>query len=417
MDVGADLDHLFRREAGKMTSALTRLFGWHRLALVEDVVHDALCRALEQWKFGNIPENPSAWLMSAAKNRAIDLLRRERTARDAAPDLTHALSTEWTLVPTVEEIFRDDVVRDEMLRMMFACCHAGLPEETHVALILNLLSGFGVHEIASAFFVSPAAMEKRLQRGKQVLSQSGALAEVTAERVEAHLPSVHGALYLLFNEGYHGSHAIETVRVELCAEAIRLTMLLVEHEATAVPTTHALLGLMCLVAARMPGRVDAAGDLVSLAEQDRTRWDSRLIERGLAALDASAAGDELTPFHVEAAIASIHTTAERHRDTDFARIVGLYDVLMKLRPSPVVALSRAIALGEVEGPERALQALESIDGRERLDAYPFYAAAMGEQLLRANQRERARERFRQALAAARSPSEIRFLEARITACT
>jgi RNA polymerase sigma-70 factor (ECF subfamily) len=418
------LDHLFRRESGRMTSALTRLFGLHNLPLVQDVVNDALCRALEVWKYRGLPDNPSAWLMAAARNRAIDVLRRERTARTFAPDLTALLSTEWTLVPTVGELFGEEALRDEQLRMMFACCHARLPEETQVALILNLLGGFSMSEVAAAFLVSEAALEKRLQRGKHTLADAWAespgkqarLPEVTPDRLEAALPAVHSALYLLFNEGYHGANPEKSVRAELCGEAIRLASLLAESPVTATPETHALLALMCLCAARLPGRVGPDGELLSWSAQDRTLWDRRLIDRGLAALEASATGEKLTAFHLEAAIAYEHTSAASLAETRFARIVGLYDVLMKLRPSPVVALSRAIAIGQSEGPERALEEIARIPDAAKLASYPFFAAAIGEEELRAGHDDCARSSFQRALTLARNPAESKFLTSRIAAC-
>jgi RNA polymerase sigma-70 factor (ECF subfamily) len=410
------LGHLFRRESGRMTSALTRIFGLHNLPLVEDVVNDALCRALEVWKYRGLPDNPSAWLMAAAKNRAIDALRRERTARALAPDLAELLSTEWALVPTVGELFGEDALRDEQLRMMFACCHARLGEETQIALMLNLLGGFSTGEVAAAFFDSDAAVEKRLQRGKHVLGACGRLPEVTPERVAEALPAVQGALYLLFNEGYHGANPEHAIRAQVCGEALRLAALLAESASTATPTTHALHALLCLSAARLPGRVGPEGDLLDAGTQDRSRWDAALIRRGVDALEASAAGDVLSAYHVEAAIAYEHTTARSLAETRFARIVELYDVLVRLRPSPVVALSRAIAIGEVEGPERALEELRCIDHGGRLDRYPFFAAAMGEQALRAGRREEACASFRRAVALARNPAEARFLTRRLEAC-
>jgi RNA polymerase sigma-70 factor (ECF subfamily) len=410
-----DAGVLFRREAGRMTSALVRLFGPHNLPLAEDVVSDALVRALETWKVTGLPENPSAWLMAAAKHRAIDVLRREQRARAIAPDLAFAIESEADGERAIDDVFGDEALKDEQLRMMFACCHARLPEEARVVLMLNLLGGFGVREIAAAFLVGDAAMEKRLQRGKQVLSESPGLLEVTPARVEDGIGAVHRALYLLFNEGYHGNHPEETVRVELCAEAIRLATLLVESPATARPDSHALLALMCLSAARLPGRVDAGGDLVPLEAQDRSRWDAALVRRGVAAFEASANGDALTTYHLEAALAYSHATAPSYAATPWDRIVTLYDQLLAMAPSPVVALSRAIAIGELHGPARALAELEAIDDRERLERYPFYAAAIGEELARLGRAEDARTRFEEARGLARSPDEARFFERRIAA--
>jgi RNA polymerase sigma-70 factor (ECF subfamily) len=389
-----------------------RLFGPHNLPLVEDVVNDALLRALEVWKFHGVPENPAAWIMAAAKNRAVDVLRRERKGRDLAPEIEFSIAAEAALKPAVDAVFRDDALRDEQLRMMFACCHGRLPEEVQVALVLHLLGGFGVGEIAAAFLVGEAAMEKRIQRGKQALAESPGLLEVTPERVAEGLETVHRALYLIFNEGYHGNHPTETVRAELCAEAIRFTSLLAESPGIATPETHALLALMCFVAARLPGRLDANGDLLPLEAQDRALWDPSLARWGQRELNLSAEGDEITPYHVEAAIAAAHTLAPSHAQTPWARIVGLYETLLAMRPSPVVALSRAIAIGEAEGPERALAELAAIEDKERLARSPFYPAAVGEQILRAGRIDEARVRFQEALDVARSPAERRFLERR-----
>ena len=399
-----------------MVAVLTRIFGVHNLSLAEDVVQDALCRALEVWKFRGVPENPSAWLMAAAKNRALDVLRRERTARTFAPELGRLLESEWTLVPVVEEAFGPGALKDEVLRLMFSCCHPRLSEPAQVALVLHMLCGFGVGEIASAFFSSEAAIEKRLSRAKKVLAASKRLFDLEEADISARLTAVQRALYLLFNEGYHGASAESAVRSELCREALRLVALLIEHPLAATPATHALAALFCLHAARLPARVDAAGNLSSLFDQDRTRWDAALAAEGERLLGLAATGDELTGWHVEAAIAAVHARAATAQETDWAAIVSLYDTLMTIGPSPVVALSRAIAVAQKEGPERGLEELASIPGRERLAGYPFYFAALGELQLRCGRRELAREQFRAALAVARNPMEQRFLEQRLQAC-
>src|SRR5713226_4295619 len=229
-------DHLFRHEAGRMVASLTRVFGVHNLTLAEDAVQDAFCRAMEVWKFRGVPENPSAWLMATAKNRALDILRRQRTVRIFAPELGRLLESEWTLAPVVEELFAANVIKDNLLRMMFSCCHPRLPEEAQVALVLNILCGFSVSEIASAFVSSHAAIEKRITRAKKVLAASKRLFDVTAAAdFSERLPAVHRALYLIFNEGYHGASPESAVRADLCREAMRLTALLLEHAAAATP--------------------------------------------------------------------------------------------------------------------------------------------------------------------------------------
>ena len=400
-----------------MIAALTRIFGMHNLALAEDVVQDAFCRAVEVWKFRGMPENPSAWLMATAKNRALDVLRRQRTAHTFAPELGRLLESEWTLAPVVEEVFAPDAIKDDLLRMMFSCCHPRLAEEARVALILHILCGFSVGEVASAFMSGHAAIEKRISRGKKVLAGSKRLFDVTVPAdFSARLPAVHRALYLLFSEGYHGASTHAAVRAELCHEAMRLAAVLLEHPLGATPATYALCALMCLTAARLPARLDAAGNLNSLIDQDRSLWDRKLVLEGLRFLELSATGSELTGYHIEAAIASIHSTAPDVTATDWKTIVSLYDTLMVIQPSPIVALNRAIAVAQHEGSARGLDEIDAIAHRDRLAAYPFYSAALGELELRRGSLATAREHFRAALALARNPVERRFLEQRANAC-
>ena len=410
-------DHLFRREAGRMVATLTRIFGVHNLALAEDVVQDAFCRALEVWKFRGAPENPSAWLMATAKNRALDILRRERTARTYAPELGRLLQSEWTLAPVVEELFSPGTIQDDLLRMMFSCCHPRLPEEAQIALILHILCGFSVDEVAGAFVSSHAAMEKRIGRGKKVLARSKRLFDISSRGEFAdRLPAVQRALYLLFNEGYHGASPETAIRAELCREAIRLATLLRDYPPSSTPATYALGALMCLDAARLPARVDASGGLRSLFDQDRSRWDEELIAEGQRLLDLSATGPELTEYHVEAAIAWVHTTAHGAEDTDWQMIISLYDKLMAIRPSPIVALNRAIAVAQRDGPLRGLEEIRAIDNFDRLAGYPFYHAALGEFALRSGRHDVACEHFRTALKLARNAMERKFLEQRVATC-
>ncbi|HEV2551003.1 MAG TPA: DUF6596 domain-containing protein [Stellaceae bacterium] len=407
-------DHLFRHEAGRMVAALTRIFGIHNLALAEDVVQDAFCRALEVWRIRGMPENPSGWLMATAKNRALDVLRRERRARGFAPELGRLLESEWTLAPTVEQLFGASAIKDDMLRMTFSCCQPRLPEASRVMLVLHILCGFSVGEVAGAFVSRHAAIEKRIARAKKVLAGSQRLFDTGAPAdFSARLPAVQRALYLLFNEGYHGACAETAVRAELCREAMRLLALLIEHPLGATPASFALAALMCLDAARLPGRIGPSGDLVPLFEQDRAQWDRSLIAEGLEFLERSASGTELTEYHLEAAIASVHARARLPEETDWATIVSLYDRLLAMRRSPVVALNRAIAVAQNEGPERGLDEIRAIADRERLSAYPFYAAAQGELELRRGRREAANEHFRTAIRLARNPMERRFFERKI----
>jgi RNA polymerase sigma factor (sigma-70 family) len=412
-----NMEHLFRREAGRMVSVLTRIFGVHNLTLAEDVVQDAFCRALEVWSFRGVPENPSAWLMATAKNRALDVLRRRRTALTFEPELGRMLDSEWTLAPSMDELFEPKAIQDDVLRMMFSCCHPRLREEAQVALILHILCGFSVSEIAEAFVSPHPTIEKRITRSKKALATSKKLFDVTSpEETSQRLPAVHRALYLLFNEGYHGSSPTATIREELCREAMRLTSILLTHPQGAIPATYALAALMSLDAARMPGRVDTSGHLQTLFEQDRSQWDQRLVSEGLSLLELSAQGSALTEYHLEAAIASVHVRAARAEETDWKTIVSFYDKLLAIRRSPIVGLNRAIAIAQFEGPERGLEELGMIADRDRLVAYPFYFAALGEFELRMGRFAVARERFRAAATLARSPMERGFFNQRLKIC-
>jgi len=409
-------EHLFRHESGRMVAAVTRIFGMHNLALAEDVVQEAFCRAIEVWAFRGVPENPSAWLMRTAKNCALDVLRRERTARTFAPELGRLLESEWTLAPVIEDAFRPQAIKDDLLRMMLSCCYPQLAEEAQIALILHILCGFSVDEIASALVSTNAAIEKRISRGKKTLAKSKKLFDVTAPaEFSSRLPSVHTALYLLFNEGYHGANPEFAVRSELCREAMRLTAVLLQHPQSAIPRTYALAALMCFHAARVPARLDASGNLSSLFEQDRSAWDQQLIAEGLSFLDHSAKGSEVSEYHIEAAIASVHATARGMEDTDWVKIVSLYDSLMTIRPSPIVALNRAIAIAQRDGPERGVEEIQAITDRDRLNSYPFYWAALGEFELRTKRYGAAHGHFRSALALARNDAERHFFGQRLQA--
>jgi len=410
-------EHFFRRESGRLVSTLTRMLGVHQLALAEDAVQETLAAAVEVWAFRGVPDNPSAWLMTAARNRAISQQRRERTARRFAPEIGRQVDAEGADAgPGTAVAHLPPALRDDELRMMFTCCHPDIPEDAQVALVLSLLGGFSAREVAGAFLVSLAAMEKRLSRAKKVLAGTRELFELGARDFETRLTAVQRAVYLLFNEGYHGASPDSAVRLDLCREAMRLVALLVEHTPAATPTTQALAALMALDAARLPARVDEAGDLTELSRQDRTRWDGRLIAHGLELLEASARGDVVSEYHLEAAIAASHALAPSADETPWADIVELYDTLLRIRPSPVVALNRAVAVAEQLGPERGLEALRSIPDAQRLAAHPFYPAALGELELRTGHVLEARGHFRAAHRLARNGAERTFLDRRLAEC-
>ena len=405
------VDHLFRHEAGRMTSSLVGLLGLHNVDLAEDIVQETLCVALERWKFGRLPDRPAAWLMQVAKNRAIDHIRRERNRRKFVPALTQQLESEWSIAYTVENHLSGEV-QDDLLRMIFACCDPKISERSQIVLVLKLLCGFSTGEIAHALLSSSAAIEKQVSRGKRTL-RDGTLVDIGGEEtLRSRLPGAAAALYLLFNEGYHSAHPEHTVREELCFEAMRLTKAVAEHPKLRVPTIDALLALMCFNAARLAGRRDEAGDLVLLADQDRSAWDSSLIAQGVRWLSQASVGDALSRYHLEAAISAAHCLASSFEETDWAKIRGLYDALVAFFPDPIAKLNRAIAVAQVDGPAAGLSALDEVAAGE-LSRYPFYHAARAELLIRSGRREEGRAALEQAIASARTPAEAKLLQRKL----
>src|SRR5438034_4272226 len=307
-DVPGLVDHFFRREAGKMVSYLTRIFGLGGLDLAEDVVQDTLCRALETWSINGPPDNPSAWLMRVARNRAVDLVRRDEQFRYFAPELVYLLRLREDQ-PGETPAFEKEI-QDDQLRLMFSCCHPELSIEAQVTLILRTLCGFSVSEIAHALLASEDSIEKRLGRARKLFRLSGTFVELAnASEIPRRLEAVYQAIYLLFNEGYHASRSEQTVREDVCFEAIRLALLLSEHPEGEKPKTHALLALLCFHAARLPGRIDDDGGLIQLEIQDRSKWDRDLIGRGFLFLEKASMGNELSEYLLEAGIASLHCAA------------------------------------------------------------------------------------------------------------
>lgn len=398
---------LFRQESGRLVAMLTRFFGVGDLAVAEDVAQETLVAALQAWSQG-LPPNPSAWLFHVAKNRARDELRRRRVRRGVDDTLEpDALEAESTV---------DEDIDGDVLRMMFSCCHPALSEDTQTALILRLVCGFGTNEVALAFFSEPSAMEKRLVRAKKVLADEGRLFEPTTHaEARERAAAVMQAVYLMFDAGYHSAVAAEVVRLDVAAEAIRLAVLLADSRATAGPAAHALAALTCLHGARMPARVSPHA-LVRLEDQDRAAWDGDLVRLGMSHLAASASGSALTVFHLEAGIAAQHAMASSVETTDWPEIARLYDLLFAMKPTPVVGLSRAIARARVLGPRAGLDEILGLDGRERLDGYPFYWAALGDLALQLGEGARAATWLARGLACARTELERELFLRRIAEC-
>lgn len=410
--VGELVDHLFRREAGRITSRLARVFGARRLDLVEDAVQFALLQALEHWAFAEIPDNPHAWLTRVASNRALDTIRAERNLRSIDADDESTLSEVEALSvgdAATEKKYPSEV-SDDQLALMFVCCHPALPHPARVALTLKAVCGFGVTEIARAFLSNESSVAQRLVRAKRLIREQHIGFQIPApEALPERLQSVLEVLYALFTEGYAPTCGEDLLNTDMCEEAIRLTTLLADNATTTSLQCHALLALMLFQSARAASRVDTAGELLLLERQPRESWNRPMIALGMLHLQRAGRGDRLTPFHIEAEIAVIHASAADAHSTTWPSILALYDQLLTMRSTPVVLIKRAIVLSQVQGPAAALTALEQVKPHASSERYPFLPMAQGEFLRALGRSDEAARCFEQTLLLARTEPERRFI--------
>ena len=405
------LEHLFRRQAGRMVAYFTRLFGPAHLDLAEETVQEAMLRALQTWPYQGVPENAEAWLFRVARNTAIDAIRRNRFLVGEAMLAGITRSGEQAGDPLIEEQLRDDE-----LRMIFMCCHPEISREASVALSLKTVSGFGVREIARAFLADEATIAQRLVRAKRQIRERGLTLEMPhGQELKRRLDSVLEVIYLVFNEGYAAHEGQDLIRQDLCAEALRLGRL-VASSSIATPKVHALVAMMALQAARLPARVDEAGDLVLLESQDRNRWDRELIGLGFHHLELSMAGDEVSEYHAQAGIAATHARAGDAQSIEWPLILEFYDQLLAINPSPVVALNRAVAVAKVRGAAQALAEIENLAHETKLREYYLLLAVRGHLLLELGRRDEAARNFNAALERPCSEPERRFLRRKLKAC-
>ncbi len=407
----ARFDAIFRAEWGRLVATLIRMLGDADRA--EELAQEALVAALERWPSAGLPENPGAWLMTTARNRALDQLRREKLAREKQP----LIEAEWQgVAPAEEGRALTGPIADDRLSLIFTCCHPALPPEGRVALTLRLLGGLSTREIASAFLVSEASASQRIVRATRALRERRLPDRVPhAAALPQRLPSVLEVIYLIFNEGYAARQGEALVRVGLCDEALRLGRLL-DELAPETPEVQGLLALMELQAARQATRTDAAGDLVLLEDQDRSRWDRVGIERARRLVERALAAGEPGPYALQAAIAACHASAPSFSDTDWRRIALLYATLAQLTDSPVVSLNHAVAVAMADGPEAGLALLEPLGAAPQLREYPLLHATRAELLRRLGRHAEATPHYRRALALTGNAAERRHLEKRIAEC-
>jgi len=408
------VDHLFRHESGKMIAVLSRLLGLQNIEIAQDLVQDTLLQAMSTWGYKSIPDNPSAWLYRVAKNKAIDFLRREKRFKEVSPQYSYLLQSEYTLASTVNNLFLENEIQDSQLRMMFACCHPSIQEESQIALTLKTLCGLSVNEISKAFLTTEETIAKRIYRAKE---------KIKAEKIELEVPqndelstrvdTVLKSLYLLFNEGYKSSHPDKLIREDLCEEAMRLCFLLTQHPLTALPRTKALLALMCFQGSRFDARLDDKNNIILLKYQDRIKWSRSLMSKGFELMEESTEPFEVSAYHLEAAIASQHAAARSFEQTNWKSIYHLYEMLYQLQPNPIVAMNKAIASSYAISKQNALKELQQIKG---LEDHHLYYVSIGEMYFDLENKPEAKRFFEKALELTSSGYEQQLLINKISNC-
>jgi RNA polymerase sigma-70 factor (ECF subfamily) len=395
------IDHLFRHQSGKMVAVLSRIFGIRHLTMVEDVVQEAFLKAVQLWPLNPLPDNPAAWLMQTARNKAIDILRRQQYFQDYSKQLQQETEI------TIDQFFLDHEIADSQLRLIFACCHPRLKEEDQIALTLKTVSGFGIVEIAKALLTNEPAIQKRLYRARQLIKDEHIQMEIPmGAELEKRLESVYTVLYLLFNEGYNASIAGNLIRKDLCAEAMRLCLLLCEHPLSAKPASYALLSLMCFQASRFESRIAANQEIILLEQQDRNSWDRDLIGKGYEYLQQSSCGNQLSVYHIESAIAAEHCMAPSFAATNWQRMLTLYDLLLTKKNIPTVTLNRAIVLAQLHQTTAAIASIMQLSGiAQLLQKQSIFNAVLGELQLKEQQFTLARAYFKQAMLLTSSEQE------------
>ena len=399
-----------------MVAVLTKIFGTENFETAEDVVQETLLQAMQVWKLKGIPENPSAWLFQVARHKAIDIVRRNKysTQYDFNDSERKLLTSEYTLSMTMEGLWKEEHLQDELLNMMFACCHPGLSPENQITLILKTLCGFSTVEIAKAFLTSEDVVSKRLYRTKEFFRNNKIrLAIPPPDQLNFRVDAVLNAIYLLFNEGYNSTQNEKFIRKELTDEAIALARLLAENSPTQLPQVFALLALMLFHSARLDSRISAEGEIILLNQQDRSSWNQELIAEGNYFMNRAAVGGEVSVYHIEAAIAYQHCIAESISETNWKRILEYYDWLCSLAPSVFAELNRVVAILQVNGPLKALEAIGEIKNREKLESYYLYNSLLGEIHSLLHDPIKAKHYFEKAMEQTLSEAEKKLIQKKI----
>ncbi|CAN5320274.1 RNA polymerase sigma factor [soil metagenome] len=410
--------HLFRTESKKMVAVLTKIFGTENLGTAEDVVQDTLLQAMNTWKLKGVPDNPTGWLYRVAKNKAIDIIRRNKHSLqfDFSDNEKILLTSEYTLASTMENFWKEDFIKDDLLRMMFACCHPGISKENQITLMLKTLCGFSTMGIAKAFLTGEDTVSKRLYRTKEFFRKEKIKFTLpSGDEIQERTDAVLNTIYLIFNEGYNSTNSEELIRTDVIAEAILLCKLLTENELTQQPEVFALMALMCFHSSRSESRLTPAGEIILLPMQDRSKWNKQLFDEGNEYMNKAATGEAISTYHIEAAIAYEHCSAKTFKDTNWKKIAEYYEWLFKTSPSPVNELNKTIAIMELHGPAEALRAFNAIHEKKKLESYYLYHSLLGEIYSRLHNLSAAKNSFNKALKLTHSDQEKNVLRDKILA--
>lgn len=408
-------DQLFRHEAGKLVAVLTKTFGTENLQLSEDVVQDTFINAINVWSLKGIPDNPSAWLFRAAKNKAIDILRKNKFSKqiDFSDPERPLLQSEYTLAIVIDKLWQEDEIADDVLRMMYACCHPEIAEENQVTLMLKTLCGFSTAEIARAFVTSEETVSKRLYRTKEFFRTKKIKPDFPRPALlKTATDAVLKAIYLLFNEGYNSTHAEDLIRKDLITQAMYLCELLCNSPHTQLPEVFAAMALMCFHAARIDSRTDTNGEVILLSHQDRSMWDAASILQGNEYMNKAAFGNDISTYHIEAAIAYQHCIAPSFEQTNWPSILLYYNMLAGINPSSVVLLNRLTAIYKVYGAEQTLTEIETSPHRAVWEKNYLYHSLMGD-IYTGSNLNMAKTFYESAIRLTKSEAEKKLLQKKI----
>ena len=405
-----DIDHLFRSQYGKMVSILTRMIGLHNLGLAEDAVQDTFIKAMSSWKIEGLPECPEAWLMTAAKNRAIDLIRKTKS-----DDNRHLLVSNGASSITMDELFLETEIEDSVLRMIFTACHPALRPKDQIAFALKTISGLSASEIATSLLSTTESIKKSLQRARKSIADNQVKFEIPkGDDLKKRLDRVHEVIYLIFNEGYHSINKSVLIRDELCKEAMRLAKILTDHKYSHNADSMALMALMCFHSARLPSRLDAHNQIIPLAEQDRTKWLKALIYKGNRYMTEAVETHEYSSYHYEAAIASEHLRADTLENTDWNQILIWYDQLYHLHPTPMIQLNKVIVLLQLERFDSAKALLDDINPKSLAKREYLYHSTYAEYYKHLGEVNAAIDKLLTAMNSVTNDQEKKYLTTKIS---